>query len=352
MAQIYDTFTLRGVQAKTKTVPAFFLTFFTQQINSQDEKIAFDKVIRDMRGMAPFVVPTAQGKVGKIEGYTTEAFKPAYVKPKHVIDPNLVIPRQPGEALGTGSLTLAQREQAVTAFLAQLHVNLHHNRWEWLAAKAAVYGKVTIKGDDYPETLVDFRRDPALTITSAWATMTADQIFEDLRLARKTANDKSMSGAVIRKLIFGGDAWSLFAKKCQDKLYGQNGLMDRTVGGSETSITRLWDGLEGVEYMGKIAGINGMGSFEIWVNTQKIKGDDGNEEYLMPQNGVFGISPEAMSGYRCFGAILDTDAGYQSLEIFPKMWKSEDPSCTYIMSQGAPLMVPGDANATFLIYVG
>lgn len=33
------------------------------------------------------------------------------------------------------------------------------------------------------------------------------------------------------------------------------------------------------------------------------------------------------------------------------MWKNPDPSVTYLMTQGAPLMVPADPNASFLLTV-
>ena len=34
-----------------------------------------------------------------------------------------------------------------------------------------------------------------------------------------------------------------------------------------------------------------------------------------------------------------------------KMWDEEDPSVEYLMTQGAPLMVPADPNASFLLTV-
>ena len=63
-----------------------------------------------------------------------------------------------------------------------------------------------------------------------------------------------------------------------------------------------------------------------------------------------GIS-SAVEGVRCFGAVLDKSAGYQAVDYFPKMWEEEDPSVEYLMTQGAPLMVPSDPNATFMLTV-
>jgi len=352
MAGLYTTYQLLSVQRKFKRLPAFFLQWFPTQINFQEDMIAFDKVMTDLTRVAPFVAPTAQGKVIKEEGYNAVAFKPAYVKPKHVIDPNMIIPRQPGEALGTGSLTLEQKRNAVIAFLLQKHRAMHENTWEWMAAQALLNGYVDVEGENYPKKRVDFGRDPELTITVDWTdgATTSDSTFADLYRGRQLVNEKSMSGSVISTYVFGGDAWAQFVKVNREILYGKGGLMDRNLGGSTTNVTRLWDGLEGVEYMGRVAGNNGQGAMDIYVNTQKFRDHENQSQYMMPQNKVLGVGA-GVDGVRCFGAVLDKQAGYQALEYFPKMWENEDPSVEYLMSQGAPLMVPRDPDATFLMTV-
>lgn len=352
MAGLYTTYQLLQTQRQFKALPAFFLQWFTTQINFQEDMIAFDKVMTDLTRIAPFVAPTAQGKVIREKGYTTTTFKPAYIKPKHVIDPNQIIPRQPGEALATGSMTIEQRRNAVIAFLLRKHRAMHENTWEWMAAQALLYGYVDVEGENYPKTRVDFGRDPSLTATVDWtaAGTTFDDMIADLATMRRGVNEKSVSGTVVRNYVMGADAWAVFVKVGGDKLYGRDGLMDRNIGGSETSVTRLWDGLEGVEFMGRISGLNGQGAMNIWVNTQKYRDDKDESKFLMPQNAVLGVS-EAVDGVRCYGAVLDKAAGWQAIEYFPKMWENEDPSVEYLMSQGAPLMVPRDPNATFLMTV-
>ena len=46
---------------------------------------------------------------------------------------------------------------------------------------------------------------------------------------------------------------------------------------------------------------------------------------------------------------MDPEAGYQAMEMYPSNWREKDPAVEYLMSQGAPLMVPADANASFLL---
>ena len=352
MAGLYETTVLMGVQRKVKSLPAFFLQWFPRQINFEEDQIAFDKVIQDVTRVAPFVAPTAQGRVIKEEGYNTKTFIPAYVKPKQVIDPNMIVPRQPGEALGTGSLSIAQRRDRVIAFLLMKHRAMHENTWEWMAAQATQYGYVDVQGQDYPTKRVDFGRDPALTMTTNWAApgVTLMDMIADLRDGQRLVSDKSLSGTVIRDYIFGGDAWDQFVTVGGAELWGKDGIMDSNIRGSESNLTRLWDDVEGVQFMGELVGINGAGRMRIWVNTQKYRDWQNQEQYLMAQKSVMGIS-SAIDGVKCFGAILDKAAGYQALDYFPKMWDDEDPSVEYLMTQGAPLMVPADPNASFLLTV-
>lgn len=335
--------TLRVVRQPT----SFFLDLlFNRQINFETETINFDVVYGDDRKLAPFVVPNVQGRASKMSGYEQRSFKPAYVKPKDVIDPNMVIERQPGEALGTGSLSLLQRRDAVVAELLRQHSVKHRNRQEWMAAKAIIDGKITIKGEDYPETLVDFRRHSSLTYTLAgaalWSAGTADPLA-NLKTARVNANVRS--GARIQKHVFGGDAWDKFTARVNLK-----DLLDTRYKDSQSEIKTMTDGYEGVEFIGTIRSISDGGRLDIWVHTGKYIDEDGNEQFMMDQNTVVGFS-EAVQGVRAFGAIKDKKAGYQALEIFPKSWEEEDPSVEYLMTQSAPLMIPKQPDATFSIKV-
>lgn len=346
---LYDLTTMLEVLRTQKTTTSFFLdNFFKKTINFDTEDIMFDKVFTDDRKLAPFVVPNVQGRVLGITGYSSKSFKPAYVKPKHVVDPNMVLPRQAGENLATGSLSPEQRYNAVKAEIIRMHKVIMKNRNEWLAAQALQYGQVTIKGEDYPSTLVDFRRDASLTATlvgtARWSQNTGDPLA-NLKTMKRNVNDKS--GAVVTKHIFGADAWDKLTFRVSLK-----DLMDTRYGGSETRVTLMSDGLEGVEYMGVIQGLNGQGRVEAWVDTRKYIDPETNAEaFYMNQNGVLGIT-EAVDGIQCFGAIKDFEAGFKPLAYFMKNWLNKDPSVEYILSQSAPLMVPKQPDATFYIDVG
>lgn len=348
MPGIYDTTTLLEVMRVQKTsVPHFWLNYFPTQINFQTPTITWDKVFGDDRKLAPFVIPTVQGRPQRLEGYETVQFSPAYIKIKDVVSPEMHIERLPGETLGSGSMSIEQRRDAVVGFLLGMQKTKIDNRFEWLAARAVIDGRVTISGEDYPTVVVDFRRDASLTSVlaggAAWSQATAKPL-DDLKLMRMAANDKS--GARITRHIFGATAWDKFAARVDLKE-----MMNKNFGGLAVEVTRMTDGYEGMEFMGVIQGLNGAGRIEAWVNTAKFVDSTGTEQYYLNQNTVVGVS-DMVKGVRCFGAIMDKKAGYKPLTIFSKNWENEDPSVEYLLSQSAPLMVPKEPNATFSLDVG
>lgn len=339
---LYDTTTLLEVSRHVRRITPFWLQWFPRQINFETTDILFDKVYNDERRLAPFVVPNVQGRVLGLDGYESRSFKPAYVKPKHVVDPNMVMERMAGEALATGSLSHEQRRRAVIAEITRRHGVLLDNRNEWLAARALIDGRVTISGEDYPTTLVDFRRHPSLTYTltggARWSETGSDPLGT-LKMAKQNAYNRS--GAKITTHVFGADAWDLLNARVDLK-----DLMDTTYRGSDTLVTRLDDRYEGQEYLGVIQGLNGAGRIECWLDTSKFVDDQGQEQFFLNQKTVVGISTQ-VQGVRCFGAIKDFRAGLQALERFPKNWVNEDPSAEYLMTQSAPLMVPKEPDATY-----
>jgi hypothetical protein len=344
---LYDLATLDEVYRNIKTpTPPFYLNAFTRQINFDTPEIMFDKVSGDDRGLAPFVLPTVQGRPQRLSGYSTDRFRPAYVKIKDVVDPSMHLSRMPGEAPIIGSMTIGQRRDAVIAELLRMAKVKFANRNEWLAAKALIDGEVTISGEDYPTVVVGFGRDSDLTITlttgARWSQNTSDPLA-DIKAARIVCN--GLSGSRVRKIVFGQDAWDYFAAQVDLKEF-----MNRNYGGNDgSSIKLMSDGYDGQEFMGVIQGNDGGGRIEAWVDTSKYLDENGDEQFYLDQNTVCGYAD--VQGVRCFGAIMDAKAGYQPLDFFFKNWMNEDPSVEYLLSQSAPLMVPKNPNASFSILV-
>jgi hypothetical protein len=347
---LYDLATLLEVRRHQNDVPVFWLNFFQRQVNFETQYIDFELVNRRYKRLAPFVAPNAQGRVLATQGSRLMRFAPAYVKPKSVIDPQKVLVRQPGESIYQ-PLSNAARRAAVIAEETREHKTRLTNRNEWLAANAVIFGSVTIAGEDYPTQTVDFGRDASLTSVlvgaAQWDEATGNPLA-DIKLMRRTAAD--LSGVIIRRVVFGQNAWDLFVTRLGlNEPQTTGNLLDTRFRGSESEISRLLDGFEGAEYAGRITGVSGQGSIECWVYSGTYDDDTGATQPFMNTNDVVGVGE--FDGVRCFGAIHDPRAGYQALEVFMKNYVNEDPAAEYLLSQSAPLMVPGEPNATFRIRV-
>lgn len=343
---------VRTVETFT-TSQRFWSNFITGEYVSTTREIAFEKVHKDYRRLAPFVAPNVQGKIQRRAGGTLSAFTPAYVKPKDVVDPSELRSRMPGESLDpTNPATMAMRRLAKRGEILEDHRRQIENTVEWMSAQALIFGQVTVEGDDYPTTTVDFQRDASLTrvLTSAsrWGLGTGDSL-NDLKELRLRV--KNLTGANVRTILMGQGAW--------DKFYADNEalfkeLSDTRYRGSETALSRVADGLDDIEWMGQISGINGQGRLDFFVVTTTFVNQDSTIGRHLPDNGVVGIARDTVQLTGCYGAIEDLRAGpsgFAAMKWFPKNYETEDPSQEYILTQSAPLVVPGQPNGSFFIQV-
>ncbi len=344
---LYTTYQLLMVVRVQKSLPKFWINFFGRSFYSTTDMIAIDKVSNTYRRLAPLVAPNVQGRVLKKRGHTTTAVSPAYVKPKHIVDPSVDFTRQPGEALATGSLSDAQRRQRVVTELLQVQRNMIDNFVEWMCARAAIDGAVTLSSPDYPTQTVDFQRDASLTYTltstARWGEVDATPLA-NIMAGRLNVNTRV--GANIQTVIFGQNAWANFyAKEIAGK---EEKLLKQDVRGSKTDISFLANGFEGMEDMGWFLGSNGAG-FRCVVYTAKYEDENGALQDMMSTDSVVGIAPGEFDGVEAYGKIRDKRANYEAMKYFPKNWEEQDPSIEYLMTQSAPLMIPGQPNATFHI---
>ncbi|WP_051011295.1 major capsid protein [Bartonella rattaustraliani] len=92
--------------------PASFLldTFFGSIQTEEAEEIHFD-IDQSKPRLAPFVSPFVAGCVVANEGFTTQSFKPAYVKDKRRFDANMPLKRSIGEKIG-GALPASRRSRS------------------------------------------------------------------------------------------------------------------------------------------------------------------------------------------------------------------------------------------------
>lgn len=345
---LYSTATLLDVIRVQQVESSYWLdNFFPRQMTFDTEEIMFDRVSAGLRRLAPFVSPVVQGRVMRTRGYETLSFRPAYTKPKHVVDPNRVFARLAGEAI-TGSLSPQQRWNAAVAENMREERNAIQRLLNWMGAMAVIHGEITITGEDYPTRVINFNRDAGLTRilagTTRWGEADASPL-QDVADLRTLAVKKG--GAPISRLTMGVDAFDrFFADPDVQKLL--NG--DAVARISDSSMSAMGSPGDAFEYRGVLQGANGQGRIEVYTYNEEYEDESGASVPYMDSLDVIGTG-NAIQGTRCFGAIRDKRAGLQAVALFPKMWDQEDPSITYTMTQSAPLMVPANPNNSFRIKV-
>lgn len=333
----YDTATLlRVVAGLPRFDPLFLNRFFPGVALFDTDTINFDKLgIDQATKLAPFVSPLVAGQVRTDQGGELRSFRPAYLKPKHVVDPQRMLVRRPGEALN-GSMTPAQRRDAIVVDNLRLQRDQIMRRLEWMAAQALRTGKLIVSGEDYPTSEVDFRRTSTLTKTISvagekWSATTA-------KIVDNIEDWDTELEAPSTDIIMNRVAWKYFRKATEVK-----DLLDTRRGSASAMEIAPGNG-EVVQYKGML------GAKAIWVYTGTYTDDAGvTKEYL--ESGEIILASGALEGVRAFGAILDPVAGYQALEMFPKSWISEDPAAEFVMTQSAPLPIPKRPNASMCVKV-
>ena len=330
---IFDTAVLgRVVQALPAPAPFFLNSFFRAIQTETSAEIHFD-VNKGSRRLAPFVSPIVAGQVVRSEGYSTQTFRPAYIKDKRVFDPERPFKRLAGERIG-GELAPAQRMQALLASELQDQLDMLTRRQEVMAVEALRRGKVVIEGEHYPRVELDFGRHAdltvALTSTARWGESGVSP-FKDVQ-------DWSLlvtkhSGTTANIVVMDVKAWELFSQDAQvqkllDRFRGQDALHPTVIG-------------EGGRFMGSL------GSLDIYVHAGWYEAPStGQLTAYLPDYTVIVTGPD-LEGVRAYGAIRDEDAGFQALPYFAKSWKENDPSVRYLLMQSAPLTVPYRINASF-----
>ena len=338
---LYSTASLLGVLREMEPPSSYWLDLcFPRTILFDEEYIDFGK-ISDTRKIAPLVVPTAQGRPIYSAAERLARVKPAYVKPKDPVSASRVIQR----AAGLGELNTdtrwspQQRYQAIVADIMRVHRRAIERRWEWLAAQAILYGSVTLEDEAYPKTVVDFERAAGHSITLGSGSRWGDSgvsILGNIESWKATVRAASFGGPTNR-LTVGTAAWEVMRE--DEEIRDMLTLDLRSYNAGLNVNLGVREGLD-VERVGSVNGTT-----EIYVYSDYYHDTDGSVIPFMDPRDVVLTGPN-IQGVRCFGAIQDIDAQLQALAMFPKMWKQEDPSATFIMTQSAPLMVPINPNNT------
>lgn len=352
--ELWDTRTSLGVMRDVKSETLFFSQYFTNQFNSTDEYIDFEKLPVLAKKLAPFAMPLARGGSIYQDTGKTFRFKPAYIKVEDSIDPLMPLTKRVGidnSMLDYPTLTPMQRITLIKAQMTAQHVAAIQRRWEWLAARAIIDGQVTLTGRDYPTTVVNFQRDAGHTVTLTAGNRWGDSgvsIVDSIQGWLDTMNNAEF-GALPTRLVMGQAVWNVLRKNAEFKEH-----LDTNYRNPAMTIERgIVSGGSNGGKMFQVGFMNvggaGGANIELWVNNETFEDPaTGQQTRYLPTNQlVLLANPEDVMGYRCFGMIVDRAAEYQALPIFPANWvEGNNPQVEWIGHTSSPLMVPIAPNAT------
>lgn len=336
----YDTAALVQVVPNLKLASNFLLnTFFPNIVEYDTEEVAIDVDVGKRR-MAPFVSPLVAGKLVEQRRFQTNTFKPAYIKDKRAPDLRRPVRRTIGERIG-GELTGEEREMANLVAEMADQVDMVNRRLEWMAASALRTGTITVTGEGFPSTVIDFGRASTLTVTltegARWG-QTLNNAGRDTNIVGQIETWQTRilkeSGAVATDIVFSTGAWSKFlqAEGVQGAIY----YPVLTPAGNQVNpgaeITR------GAVYKGR------WGQYDLWLYNDWYVDDSNVEQPMLPDNTVIMAGPDMM-GTRAFGLIMDPAFNYGAMAYAPKTWLQEDPAQRFLMMQSAPLVIPSRVNA-------
>lgn len=338
---IYDTLTLIQVVPNLKIAQNFLLDrFFPNVVTSDTEEVAIDVDV-GLRRMAPFCSPLVEGKMVESRRYQTNRFKPAYIKDKRAPDLRKPIRRQIGERIG-GEYTPAQRAMLNLQFEMADQIDMLNRRLEWMASSAMQTGKVTIVGEGFPTTVIDFGRDPALTValtgSSAWPlnvpTSTDNTIPTDC-IEQWQATVLQKSGVVCTDIVFTNKSWAAFKK---DTTLKESAIILPALNSSGNTVNPGAQIMPGAILKGT------WGSYTLWLYNDWFIDDMSGVETPIITDGMVIMSGPQMQGTRAFGVILDDAFNYGPMAYAPKTWVKEDPGQRQLLMQSAPIVIPSQVN--------
>lgn len=357
--ELWETNRFLGVWREVKPDPLYWTQWFGQEILSEDEFIDFEKMPILNRKLAPFVMPLARGKSVYDDSSKAYRFKPAYVKLEDRIDPLMPLTRRVGidpnasQPLSMNRLTPDQRLTLIRAAMTRAHLDAYNRRLNQMAAVSLRDGQITLTGEDYPTTVVNFQRAANHTITlgsgDRWGDANVSILdFVQLVIDRMT---NAEFGAVPVRATMGGKVWNVMRKQAEILAY----LDLQLRGASDVRVERSLVSGDPVFKVGELMIGGGSGGvIELWVdNSTYIEPTTGAvTRYIGNHQVLFTGNAAAVNGIQAFGRIIDRAANWEPMRLFPKNWVSQgDIEVEYITHKGAPIMVPINPNATLLANV-
>lgn len=326
---MYDTRTMLEA-LEIRFPPQVFLKdmFFSKETIAWPSRSVDIDVKVGRRRLAPYVAPTAEGKVVERIGFNTFTYTPPYIKEKMPTTSQDFLQRNMGETVYTANDGPTQRAQKqLGKDMAELE-DMIVRREETQAAELLDTGIVTIVGDGISDT-IDFLMPASHRITLAGAdlwTNAASNPLEDLRAAKRILVRDS--GLNPDKCIMGSDVLDAFLANANVV----NQLDTRRI---DLGKIEPIEESDAVTFYGRIRDV----SIDLYTYEEYyINPGTSNLRPMVPVDKFFLGSTRARCSVN-YGAIQDLDVGgLFAVPRFPKSWRTKDPSVQWLLMQSAPLL--------------
>ena len=288
MAEMVDTAELSSAVEQLRVPQGFFKQTFFGGSPVLFDTLEVELQRRDRRRrVSPLVLPTVEGQVVASRAFNVERYQPAYIKDKRPLLPRNFMTRAFGES-PTETVTPQSRLDAAVDDEMLDQRNMWELRIELMCAQLLTTGTVTLVGEKYPTTVIDFQRNALLKPAALGATFrwndSGVSIKNNLSARSKVLSD--VGGVTPRDVVMGMDAWDVFSSNADvlKVLDLRNNV--QTPFNIESQIG------EGATYRGEIFG------YRIWTYYGTyIDPITNTQQELMPAKGVLMGSTDTVQGY-------------------------------------------------------
>lgn len=343
---LFETRTMLQIIAQLKRPKTFLLDTFFPGFRQFDTTNVDIDIYKGKRRLAPFVAPVMEGKVVEKLGYTTNSYKPPYVKPKMQTTAQEILNRQPGQVV-YGIQSMAERAAVELGRNLGDLLDQHTRREEWMAAQALNGGVISVVGDGVNDT-IDFQMAAGHKVTllgaDLWTANTSDPIADLSTWARLCSQD---SGIVPNVVVMGSSVANAFLIRLRDPNYNGHGELSSikiTLGQINPQLLP-----NGVTYLGTLTAPSlnvDLYTYDEWY----VADADGLEYPMVPVDKLFMGSTNAQNS-KLYGAIQDMDlieelgGSIIAMPRVPKSWVTKDPGVRWLMTQSAPLVALNQPDA-------
>ncbi|MGI6252128.1 MAG: major capsid protein [Aminivibrio sp.] len=313
--------------------------FFSQRDPVETEHVDID-IVKGNRKMAPFVAPIKSGSVMAREGYTTNSYKPAMLKPKRQASDVDWGTRLPGETLYSG---MSPDERAARLYVEDLLFldQAITRREEWMCAKALTEGKIVQRGDGVDEEIAFPLSITTLGDDDKWTKATGKPLtkLRDTRRAMVKA-----CGIAPNTIVMGASALAAFLENAEVQTFSDKNKILLTEIEPQIPLATLET--MGVIYWGYM---RDTGLYVYTYDEWYYDEGTGQEKAMIADDIILLGNPAARTSLM-YGAWTEANREKNSVvthvgDRVPRSWVEDDPSVRWVQMVSRPLPVPHQIDA-------